>query len=158
MSSNTRNIAVRGWIAIAATFAAVAVSMALDRMEGFREPYRPPDRTLAARISLVSSWMLPVGLILGPAALFRARNGAFFEGGGKGGRILPLSCGVCGLALFVTQWVRWGPYTGEDFAMSQGWQFGVAWFLVWWCLLFVRIGAEGGDSGFVDSKRDQEHR
>src|SRR6266704_6443491 len=124
MSRNSYSIAVRGWIAIVAAFVSIALSMALDAREGFSEPYRPPDRTLAARISLVSSWMLPVGLLLGPAALVRAKNGAMFEGRKKGGRLLPLCCGICGLALFVTQWVRWGPYTGEDFTMSQGWPFG----------------------------------
>ena len=158
MSSDSRTIAKRGWIAIAAAFAALVLSMMLDAMEGFSEPYRPPDRTLAARISLVSSWMLPVGLILGPAAVARASHGALFDGDGKRGRILPLSCGICSLGLFVFQWVRWGPYPGEDFAMFQGWQFRVAWFLVWGCFIFVRIGDGDGDSGFEGGKWNSKRR
>jgi len=152
MSNDSRTIAKRGWMAIGAAFAALVLSMMLDAMEGFSEPYRPPDRTLLARISLVFSWMLPVGLILGPAALVRASHGALFEDDEKRGRVLPLSCGIGGLGLFVFQWLRWGPYTGEDFAMFQGWQFGVAWFLMWGCFVFVRIGNLTRNSGFEDSK------
>ena len=140
--SNSDTIAVRGWLAIVATGAALAFSIALDAREGFGDPFRPPDRTLAARISLVASWMLPVGLLIGPAALLRAKNGALFEGRKSGGRILPLIFGALGLALFVTKWVRWGPYTGEDFTMFQGWEFGVALLLVWWSVVFARIGSD----------------
>jgi hypothetical protein len=149
MSSRSRSIVIRGWIVIAAAFVALALPIALNAL-GFAnydserdgsDPYRPADRGLGERICLVLETMIPACLLIGPAALLRARHAGPFEGEEKGGRVVPLTSGACGLALFVWQWVRCGPYTGEHFAMFQGWQFAVAWLLVWWCFAFVHFGA-----------------
>src|SRR6266498_756658 len=123
---NSDTIAVRGWLAIFATGVALVVCTALDEKEGFSEPYSPPDQSLAARIGFVCGCMLPVGLLLGPAALLRAKKAALLEARSKGGRIIPLIFGAFGLALFVTEWARWGPYTGEEFTFSRGLGFAVA--------------------------------
>ena len=137
---------------------ALALCDAMEVMEGVGWNDPMPDRGLRARIYLISGWMMAGSLIVGLAALFRAMNEVLFEDGGNGGRILPLSCGVCGLGLFVVQWMRWGPYTGEDFPMFQGWQFGVAWLLMWGCFVFVRISTDSGDSGRADSNWDPKLR
>ncbi len=148
--SRSSSIARRGWIAFAALFVAVLLPVTLTAL-GFAnydaerdqsDPYRPADRGLGDRICLVTESMIPACIVVGAAAQFRARNAAAFAGQEeRGGRLMPLTCGICGVALFVTQWVRWGPYTGDHFRPFQGWQFTVAWLLMWWCFVFVRFGS-----------------
>src|ERR1041384_5671917 len=97
MSSSSSSIAVRGWVVICAVFAALLVPIALTAMgltdydeDSGGDPYRPADRGLADRICLVVETMIPACLIVGPAALFRARHAAIFEDEERGGRGVPL--------------------------------------------------------------------
>ena len=160
MSNRSHSIAVRGRVVIAAGFLAIALPIALNALsiasyESNRDgsdPSRPADRGLWERVCLVTEAMIPACLLVGPAALWRARRAGLFEGEEKGGRVVPLTCGACGLALFVWQWVRWRPYTGEHFGMFQGWQFAVAWLLVWWSFAFVHFGTQNGAGDFAASQ------
>lgn len=161
MNQSSRNMALRGWVVIGAAFGAAALPIALnalglahyDSNRDGSDPFRPANRGLAERICLVVEAMIPACLLLGPAALLRARRAARFEGTGNWGRVLPATCGACGLALFIGQWTRWGPCTGEHYVMAQAWQFAVAWLLLWSGFVFVRFSAGDEDGELAERKR-----
>ena len=143
MNSRTRKIEVRGWIAIGFAFFALFIPMALtylgftdyDRDNG--DPLSPSDHGTLERICLVSEWMLPACIMVWSASQIRVQNPVLFEDETQRCLIVPLTMGAAGVFLFAGRWLQWGPYTGEHFAFFEGWQFGLAWFLLWWCLVFV---------------------
>ena len=112
------------------------------------DPYRPADLGRAERVCLVSEWMVPACFLAWGAAQFRVRYPVLFDREKPRGRIVPLVLGFAGLALFAERWIRWGPHTGLHFAALQGWEFGLGWFLLWWCFVFLRTRA-GDENGFA---------
>jgi hypothetical protein len=151
MSSRSEKVAFRGWVVSGAGVAALALPMALDAIGVVNWPSVSPfdriDNGLLARICLVSDCMMLACLLVFGAARFRVSADAMFVGEeNQGGRIMPAALGVCGVVLFLYQWVYWGPYTGKPFAPLDGWQFVVAWTLLWSCFVFFRGFGQGGAS------------
>ena len=144
MNNRTRSIAGRGRLVFVFIFLALLFPILLnglgvanyDSERSGDDPSRPADLGLAERICLVSEWMSLGCFLVWVAAQFRVRYNTLFEDRQQGVRVLPLIFGPVGLALLLTKWARWGSYTGGHFAISQGWQFGVGWFLLWWSLVF----------------------
>ena len=156
MNARSRSIEVRGWVAVGFAFAAVLLPMLLNAL-GFAnyeserdgsDPSRPADQGLGERICLVSDWMGFACLLVWAATQLRVRNALIFESERQSGRLVPLTMGVAGLFRLVTGWLHSGPYTGEHYSLLEGWRFGLGWFLIWWCLVFVRTRDGDSDTSF----------
>lgn len=151
MSNHTYSVSLRGKIVVGAGLAVIALIMGANALglanyefsRDGSDPNRPADRGLAERICLVASAMIPACLVIGPAALLRGRRNSPMEVE-AGGRVLPLLCWNAGLALLIVRWVRWGPYTGQHYDFFDGWEFSLAWLLIWWGFAFVRLGKTPG--------------
>jgi len=161
MSDRLHAIQIRGWIAIIFAFVALALPMVLNALglanyepeRSESDPYRPADQSLGERICLVSEWMTPACVLAWAVAQFRVRNSSLFAE--QTGRIVPLAFGMAGMALLITNWVRWAarPYSGEHFGFFQGWQFGLGWFLLWYSFIFVSFsGKRKNDSALPQRK------
>lgn len=156
MSNHPRSVGLRGKIVVGAGFAVIAFiiganALGLANYEFSRDgsdPNRPADRGLAERVCLVVSAMIPACLVVGPSALLRGRRNSLTEVEG-GGRVLPLLCWNAGVALMIVLWVRWGPYTGQHYEFFEGWEFSLAWLLIWWGFAFVRLERKPGSARIV---------
>ncbi len=162
MSLRKRSIVIRGWIATVAAFAIFAVAIIMRNLKGFSWLELPPDRSLSDRICVVLFAIIPVALFLGPFAIAsgdeKSPISVLVDDRKQGGHLLPLCCGIGGLALFVITWMRWGPYTGEQFTWAQGWRFHLGWFLMWWCFIYVRVRDGSKDKTFEENMWDALRR
>jgi len=155
---------MRGWVVIAFAFLALGFPMVLNaiglaKYEGWRsDTERPADRGPWERICLASEAMSPACLLVGGVAQFRAQNRAVFAGERERGRIMPLACGVFGLALFIWEWFRWGPYTGDYFVRFQGGRVTLAWSFMWWCFVFLPLGRPAPVDGLVAPIKPPDNR
>lgn len=158
MNSPSDSIALRGKIALAFAFLAMLLLIVLNEVGVVvynsclnDAPTSPTDRGLWDRICLVTEAMIPACLLVGAFAQCREQYASLLDPQEKGGGIVPYACGVCGLALFIRQWVRWGPYTGKHYVL-ESWRFALPWLLLWWCFVFLRFRNTKGSRTTTDSR------